>query len=41
MGPPIYIGGNRSPLYPEKPLNPRFNGATDLHRWKLKHWEPN
>ncbi len=34
MGPPIYIGGN-SAISSRLQLPPsRFNGATDLHRWK-------
>ncbi len=35
MGPPIYIGGN--PPSPRRSCvpAPRFNGATDLYRWKL------
>ncbi len=44
MGPPIYIGGNGvrggNPIL----TGSRFNGATDLHRWKLlylifKNWQ--
>jgi len=39
MGPPIYIGGNfPQKERPETP-QPSFNGATDLHRWKLKRSE--
>ena len=36
MGPPIYIGGN--PVADVDHAAPliRFNGATDLHRWKLR-----
>mgnify|MGYP001228468075 CR=1 FL=1 len=37
MGPPIYIGGNRwLPKIPYCQFH-GFNGATDLHRWKLQH----
>ena len=37
MGPPIYIGGNgeHQELVPLPRV--RFNGATDLYRWKLPH----
>jgi len=34
MGPPIYIGGNQTPEDSAAPGYPRFNGATDLYRWK-------
>jgi len=35
MGPPIYIGGNIWRWHPRLARCARFNGATDLHRWKL------
>ncbi len=35
MGPPIYIGGNDPDARPGPRPNQSFNGATDLHRWKL------
>jgi len=35
MGPPIYIGGNYSYYRDPDPQRSCFNGATDLHRWKL------
>ena len=35
MGPPIYIGGNSHNTSPNLESIFRFNGATDLHRWKL------
>jgi len=35
MGPPIYIGGNSNGRPPSNGFPRRFNGATDLHRWKL------
>jgi len=35
MGPPIYIGGNSTPCGTRGTYRPRFNGATDLYRWKL------
>ncbi len=34
MGPPIYIGGNSGCTCHLGSRCPRFNGATDLHRWK-------
>ncbi len=34
MGPPIYIGGNRADEVEKYGRMDRFNGATDLHRWK-------
>ncbi len=34
MGPPIYIGGNPLASQPARTARQRFNGATDLHRWK-------
>ncbi len=34
MGPPTYIGGNHEELFSFAPHPHRFNGATDLHRWK-------
>ena len=34
MGPPIYIGGNLSTGRRSPVCMSRFNGATDLHRWK-------
>jgi len=37
MGPPIYIGGNTHGEGGRRPLQDRFNGATDLHRWKQNH----
>jgi len=37
MGPPIYIGGNKATLSSTLSPSPGFNGATDLHRWKLGH----
>ncbi len=40
MGPPIYIGGNQSLCKSCHSTKTRFNGATDLHRWKppLYRW---
>ena len=35
MGPPIYIGGNRTKFESTFSEVLSFNGATDLHRWKL------
>ncbi len=35
MGPPIYIGGNPIRIHVPHVEIVRFNGATDLHRWKL------
>ena len=35
MGPPIYIGGNRKARASASTKPESFNGATDLHRWKL------
>ncbi len=34
MGPPIYIGGNRKKFWRPRRRSKRFNGATDLYRWK-------
>ncbi len=34
MGPPIYIGGNSTDTPTTTDDHTRFNGATDLHRWK-------
>ncbi len=36
MGPPIYIGGNYPGWYIWNAPVHRFNGATDLHRWKRR-----
>ncbi len=38
MGPPIYIGGNSPLPHLEDIVEVRFNGATDLHRWKPIRW---
>jgi len=35
MGPPIYIGGNLDVYETSDEDVYGFNGATDLHRWKL------
>ncbi len=34
MGPPTYIGGNFDGRRRAQNHHGRFNGATDLHRWK-------
>ena len=39
MGPPIFIGGNDMRSGGVVCARPRFNGATDFHRWKWR-WPP-
>ncbi len=41
MGPPIYIGGNGCAATPSRHRCSRFNGATDLYRWKPSNDRPN
>jgi len=40
MGPPIYIGGNPGNPDPVGRRRDRFNGATDLYRWKRNASRP-
>ena len=36
MGPPKFIGGNNTRCNPVENVLSRFNGATEIHRWKYR-----